>query len=83
MMGRCRTHHHAPKKRCEDLLRKPITAVDHLFLKPKSTANSQTIPDESVTRIAVKEDKHQNISADGGRRDVFLFQFRHSVKRLV
>ena len=25
----------------------------------------------------------QNYSADGGRRDVFLFQFRHSDKRLV
>ena len=31
------------------------------FLKQYSTANSQTIPDESVTCIAVKEDRHQNI----------------------
>ena len=44
------------KKRCEDLSRRPITAMDCYFLTPNSTANSQTIPDESVTCIAVKED---------------------------
>ena len=31
------------------------------LLKPKTTANSQTIPGESVTCIAVKEDRPQNI----------------------
>ena len=31
------------------------------FLESHSTANSQTIPDESVTCIAVKEDRHWNI----------------------
>ena len=31
------------------------------FLEPNSIANSQTIPDESVTCIAVNEDRHQNI----------------------
>ena len=35
--------------------------MDYWFLKPNSTANSQTIPDESVTCIAVKEDRHLNI----------------------
>ena len=35
--------------------------MDHYFLKPVSTASSQTIPEESVTCIAVKEDRHQNI----------------------
>ena len=35
--------------------------MDLNFLKPNSTANSQTIPEESVTCIAVKEDRHQNI----------------------
>ena len=30
-------------------------------VKQKETASSQTIPDESVTCIAVKEDRHQNI----------------------
>ena len=32
-----------------------------IFLKPSSTVNFQTIPDESVKCIAVKEDGHQNI----------------------
>ena len=35
--------------------------MDCYFLKPNSIANSQTIADESVTCIAVKEDRHQNI----------------------
>ena len=35
--------------------------MDSHFLKPTSTASSQTIPEESVTCIAVKEDRHQNI----------------------
>ena len=61
MMGRCGTHHHVSKKRSEDSSRRPITAVDSCFLKSNSTPNSQTIRDESVTCIAVKEDRHQNI----------------------
>ena len=35
--------------------------MDDDFLKPISAANSQTIPDESVTCMAVKEDRHQII----------------------
>ena len=65
MMDRGRTHHHVSKKRSEDLSIRPITAMDYYFLKPNSTANSQTIPDESVTCIAVKEDRHQNIMSSG------------------
>ena len=60
MMGRDRTHHHVSKKKCEDLSRRPITAMDHHFLKPNSTASPQTMPDESLTCIAAKEDRHQN-----------------------
>ena len=37
-----------------------MTAMDYCFLKPNSFANFQTIADESVTCIAVKEDRHQN-----------------------
>ena len=59
--GRGRAHHHVSNKRSEDLWRRPIIAMDSCFLKPNFTANSQTIPDESVTGIAVKEDRHQNI----------------------
>ena len=60
MMGRDRTHHHVSKKKSEDLSRRPIMAVDYYFLKPNSTASPQTMPDESLTCIAVKEDRHQN-----------------------
>ena len=35
--------------------------MDHYFLEPNTTANSQKIPDEPVTCIALKEDRHQNI----------------------
>ena len=35
--------------------------MDDFFLKPDSTANSQTIPNDFLTCIAVKEDRHQNI----------------------
>ena len=35
--------------------------MDYNFLKPNSTSSSQTIPEESVTCIAMKEDRHQNI----------------------
>ena len=60
MMGRGRTHHQVSKKRSEDLSKRP-KAMDSFFIKPNSTANSQTIPDESVTCTAVKEDRHHNI----------------------
>ena len=36
--------------------------MDFIFSQAKFYVNSQTIPDESVTCIAVKEDRHQNIS---------------------
>ena len=47
--------------------------MDYSFLKPNSIANFQTIPDESVTGIAVKEDRHHNIMSsvvfeEGNRR---------------
>ena len=63
MMGRGRSHHHVSKTRSEGLSSRPFEAVDHCFLKPNSKVNSQTIPDESVTCIAVKEDRHQNIKS--------------------
>ena len=49
--------------------------MEDYFLQPNSVANSQTIPDESVTCIAVKEDKHQNImskriSEEGNTRNL-------------
>ena len=35
--------------------------MDSYFFNANSTANSQTIPDEPVTCIAVEKDRHQNI----------------------
>ena len=35
--------------------------MDYYFLKSNSTASSQTLPEESVACIAVKEDRHQNM----------------------
>ena len=67
-MGRGRTRHHVSWKRSEDLSRRPIIAMDYSFLKPNSIANFQ-----SVTGIAVKEDRHQNtmssvVFEEGNRR---------------
>ena len=61
MMSRGRTHHQLSKKRREDLSRRPTVVMDYNILKPHSTVNSQTIPCESVTCIAVEEARHQNI----------------------
>ena len=60
IMGRGRTHHHASKKR-SGLVKDQQQLCTTIFLKPNSSANSQTVPDESVTCIAVEEDIHQNI----------------------
>ena len=57
MMSRGRIHHHVSKKRTEIWSRRPTKAMDNYFFKPNSTASSQTKPDESVTCIAVKEDR--------------------------
>ena len=48
MKGRGRTHRHLSKKRSEDWSRRKVIAMGFCFLKPKSTASSQTIPEESV-----------------------------------
>ena len=58
MMGRGRTHHHVSKQKSEKLLRNHGLLFS---LTKNSTASSQTIPEGSVTCIAVKEDRHQNI----------------------
>ena len=62
MMGRGRTHHHVSKKKSEELSKRPEIVTDCYFIKPNSTACSQTTPEESVTRFAVKEDRHQNMA---------------------
>ena len=61
MMGRCRTHHHITKQKSEDQSRRPVIAMDHLFMGMETAPNVQAISEESMTCVAVKEDRHQNI----------------------
>ena len=61
MMGRGRTHHHIAKKRSEDQSRRPVIAMDYFFMRMESSPNVQTMSEESITCIAVKEDRYQNI----------------------
>ena len=57
--------HSSPRVREKErsLIGKTNISCGQLFLKPNSIASSQTIPDESVTFIAVEEDIHQNITS--------------------
>ena len=61
MMGRGRTHHHVTKQKSEDQSRRPIIATDYFFMRMDSAPNVQAISEESITCVAVKEDRHQNI----------------------
>ena len=61
MMGRCRTHHHVAKQKSEDQSRRPIIAMDYFFMRMESVPNVQAISEESITCVAVKEARHQNI----------------------
>ena len=61
MLGRGRTHHHLTKQKSEDQSRRPTVAMDCYCMKMKSVVNAQTMSEESVTCLAVKEDIHQNI----------------------
>ena len=61
MMGRGRTHHHIVKQKSEDQSRRPIIAIDYFFLRMESFPSVQAISEESITCIAVKEDRYQNV----------------------
>ena len=60
MMGRGRTHHHVAKQKSEDQSRRPIIAMDYFFMwnRPRTFKKSRN---NSLTCVAVKEDRHQNI----------------------
>ena len=60
MMGRGRTHHHVAKQKSEDQSRRPIIAMDYFFMRMERSLSVQAISEESITCIAVKEDRHQN-----------------------
>ena len=49
------------EQKSEDQSRRPTIAMDYYVMTMKSAVNAQTISEESVTCIAVKEDIHQNI----------------------
>ena len=61
MMGRGRTHDHVAKQKSEDQSREPVIKMDYFFLRMEPAPNVRAISEESITCIAVKEDKHQNI----------------------
>ena len=61
IMGRGRTHHHVAKQNSEDHSRRPIIAMDYFFMRMESAPNVQAISEQSITCVAVKEDRHQNI----------------------
>ena len=61
MMGRGRTHHHVAKQKSEDQSKRPIIAMEYFFMKLESAPSVQSISEEPITCVAVKEDRHQNI----------------------
>ena len=61
MMGRGRTHHLVAKQKSEDQSRRPIIAMDYFLMNMESVASVQAISEKSITCVAVKEDRHQNI----------------------
>ena len=65
MMRRGRIHHHVAKQKSEDQPRRPIVAMDYFFMKVESAPSAQAISEESITLVAVKEDRHQNIMSSG------------------
>ena len=61
MMGRGRTRHHVTKQKNKDQSRRPTIAMDCYFITMESVANTHNMSEESITCIAVIEDRHQNI----------------------
>ena len=61
MMERGRTHHHIAKQKSEDESRRPIIAMDYFFMKMESAPSAKSIAERSITCVAVKKDRHQNI----------------------
>ena len=49
------------RRRVKDQSRRPIIAMDYFFMKMESAPSVQAISEESITYVAVKEDRHQNI----------------------
>ena len=61
MMGRGRTHHRIAKQKSEDESRRPIIDMDYFLMKMESAPSAQSISEDSISCVAVKEDRHQNI----------------------
>ena len=52
---------HSQKQKSEDQSRGPVIAMDYFFLRMEPAPNVRAISEESITCIAVKKDRHQNI----------------------
>ena len=63
MMVGGRTHHHITKKRSDDESRRPTIALDYNIMGMQPALNAQTISEDAITCIAVKGDRHQNITS--------------------
>ena len=61
MVRRGRSHHHVAKQKSEDQSRGPVIAMDYFFIRMEPAPNVQAISEESITCVAVKGDRHQNI----------------------
>ena len=61
MMGRGRSHHHVTKRKNEDQSRRHTIAMDCYSMNMNCVVNVHTGSEASVTCIAVKEDRPQNI----------------------
>ena len=63
MMGGGRTQRHVTKQKSDDHSRRRTIAMDCYFIRTNSVAHSLASAEETVTRIAVKEDRHQTIKS--------------------
>ena len=61
ILGRGRTHHRVAKQKSEDQSRGPVIPMDCFFMRMEPAPNVQAISEKSITCVAVKEDRHQNI----------------------
>ena len=64
-MGRVAPVTTLQSSRVKDPSIRPIIAMDYFFMRMESAPTVQTISDESITCVAVKEDRHQNIMSSG------------------
>ena len=67
VMDRGRTHHHVTKQKSEDQSRRPTITMDCYVVKMNSVVNAQTMSEEQVTCIAVKEEVQEQLTIESGK----------------